>query len=669
MPVFISMGQKFAARAGVVPERYSSMRMWLALAFIGCLALSGVAAQTSDIIPPGPNLEVHGVPPIPVALAQSIAPFQGWYGLPLAGWHPSKKELWLKGLSSVAWISRVSKPGEAAQVTPIYIQEDGIYDLYFQPQGRYLAYTRDAKGNEAFQLHLYDIGSRTSQRLTDGTSRNTEPVWAKSGEQIVYSSSPGGGNGVNLRLINPFKPTGDHLLTPSTGSYLKAYDWSPDDKFVVYCDYQSNTTNTLWLVEAATGKKTQLSPKTATPELFDNPQFSPDGAGLYLITDHEADVRRLAYVDLASKKWLYLTSRINWDVEEFKLAPDGKTIAFVVNEDGISRLHLLDLQSNREKPVGSMPVGLISDLQWHSDSLVLAFNFKSPNSPNDVLALNLKTGQTEIWARSNTNGYDPGKLSIPQPIRWQSFDGLSISGYIARPPQQFTGKRPVIIDLHGGPEEQYRPGFGYEDNYYINELGVAKVYPNARGSSGYGKRFLKLDNGLLRENAVKDVGALLDWIKQQPDLDASRVLVQGVSYGGYLALRVANTYGDRLRGAISESGITNLASFVARTEGWRRALQRAEFGDERNPKIKAFMEQTAPVNSVSRLTTPLLIVQGKNDPRVPFSEAEALVKATQGRIPVWYILANDEGHGFVQSANRNFRFLAATLFIKEYLLK
>jgi dipeptidyl aminopeptidase/acylaminoacyl peptidase len=228
----------------------------------------------------------------------------------------------------------------------------------------------------------------------------------------------------------------------------------------------------------------------------------------------------------------------------------------------------------------------------------------------------------------------------------------------------------VIIDIHGGPEMQHRPAYGNDDNFYINEFGVAKIYPNVRGSSGYGKTFLNLDNGLKREDAVKDVGALLDWIKTQPDLDDNRVMVQGSSYGGYVALSVATLFSDRIRGAISDSGISNLMTTIENTEEWRRSIQRSEFGDERDPKVRAFMEKTAPLNNIQKIKSPLLIIQGKNDPRVPVSDAEAIVQAARRiGIPVWYLLAKDEGHGFVQPKNWEFRSYTIASFIKEYLLK
>src|SRR6266542_428125 len=616
------------------PSRFGGYASLLSRALVVLLALLSSVSQASaqqDVISPGRNIEAVGVPPVPASLARDLSPYSSVYGLPLAGWDFEKHEILLKGISNTTWISRVSSPGAKALPTLIYIPSNGIYDVYFQPQGKYLAYTRDTGGNETFQLYLYQIGRVQSTMLSDGKSRNTEPVWSNAGDRIVYSSTPIGDSGVNLRLIDPFKPDSDRLIAKSSGSYFKAYDWSPDDKQIVFCDFTSNTASTLWLLDAATGNKTLLSPKSDSPELYDYPQFSKDGKGVYVLTDHDSDMRRVAYIDLMTHRVSYVASSSKWDVDEFQLAPDGKTLAYITNEDGISRLHLLEIAAGKERATPQLPVGVISDLKWNKKSTDLAFNFKSPRTPNDVYSVNVETGRVELWSKGGANGVDTETFSSPELI--------------------------------------HCPTSGYEDNYFLDALGVAKIYPNVRGSSGYGKAFLALDNGFRREDAVKDMGALLDWIKAQPDLDADRVLVQGVSYGGYLALTTAYAYPDRIRGAISESGITDLASFVEHTEGWRRGLQRSEFGDERDPKVREFLERVAPLNNAQNIKKPLLIIHGQNDPRVPVAEANALVAATKDRIPVWYILAKDEGHGLVQRSNRNYRLYASILFVKEFLLK
>jgi dipeptidyl aminopeptidase/acylaminoacyl peptidase len=637
--------------------------VWLAICFQAGLA-------QGDEVAPNANLEVSGIPKVPAALAQAVKRYTSPYGLPLAGWDPAKREIWLKGISSATWIARVETPGGKQQTTT-YIQASGVYDLYYQPQAKYLVYNRDANGNEVFQFFLYDLATRKNTPLTDGKTRDTEPVWSNAGDQIVYSSSPASGNGVSLYLINPLDPKSNHLVVNSTGSYLKAYDWSPDDRQVAFCDFVSNRASTLWLLDMKTGEKTLVSPKGEKENAYYvDPQFGKDGKGIYVITDRDSEVRRLAYLDLATKRMKYLSDEIKFDVNEFQIAPDGKTIAFITNEDGVSRLYLLDTGTSRRTPIAGLPIGIVSDLKWHNNSTDLAFNFKSPRTPNDVYSLDAKTGKIECWAKSITNGVDTESFQLPELIKWKSFDGRMISGFLYRPPSKFIGKRPVIIDIHGGPKEQYRPGFGYEHNYILNELGIAKIYPNVRGSLGFGKTFLNLDDGLKREDAVKDIGALLDWIKAQPDLDASRVMVQGGSYGGYLALSVAVNYNDRIRAAISDCGMSNLASFLDHTDGWTRDLQRGEFGDERDPKIRAFLEKIAPLNHAEKIKTPLLIIQGKNDPRVPAAESEAVLQAAKKNgVQVWHLLAKDEGHGFAKRANWEFRLYSIILFAQAHLLR
>jgi dipeptidyl aminopeptidase/acylaminoacyl peptidase len=646
------------------------MKRFLGILVAVIFAINLTLAAQSDEIAPGDNLVVEGIPKIPTSLAQKINRYTNAYGFRLADWDSTKREVLLKNLAgSETWILRASTPG-ASPALATWIPS-GAYDVYYQPQAKYLLYNKDVEGNDSFQFYLYDFVARKSVLLTDGKSRNTEPVWSNAGDRIIYSSSPPNGNGVDLSIINPFDPKSSRLLAEGRGNYLKAYDWSPDDRKMVFCDFASNTVSTLWMIDVTTGEKTLLSPKGGKEdEYYDNPQFSKDGKGVYVITDRDSEFRRLTYVELATRQYKYLSEPIKWDLEEFSLAPDGKSLAFVANEDGISRLHLLDTNTGKEKSAPTLPVGIISGLKWHKNSVDLAFNFRSPRTPNDVYSIDATTGKVEQWYKGVTGGIDAEKLPEPQPISWKSFDGKTLSGFLYRPPATFTGKRPVIINIHGGPEEQYRPEFGYFNNYLLNELGIVLIFPNVRGSSGYGKSFHKLDNGRLRVNASKDIGALLDWLKTQADLDADRVMVEGASYGGYLALSVATTYSERIRGTISDSGLSNLVTFLANTAGWRRELQRQEFGDERDPKMRELLEQTAPVNNVRRIKKPLFIIQGKNDPRVPVTEAQQMIAAVKKNgTAVWYLLAKDEGHDWSKKDNRNFRLYTIALFIQEHLLK
>ena len=641
------------------------LRISLAIVLFANLSVAG----QSDAISPGDSLVVDGIPKIPASLAQKVNRYTNAYGFRLAGWDSTNREVLLKNLAgSETWILRATVGGSPKLVSLI---PTGVYDLYYQPQAKYLVYNRDVDGDDSFQFYLYDIATRKSTLITDGKSRNTEPVWSNSGDRIIYSSSPPNGNGVDLSVVNPFDPKSNRLVAEGRGNYLKAYDWSPDNRKAVFCDFASNTVSTLWMIDVASGEKTLLSPKRGKEEeYYDGPQFSKDGSGVYVITDRDSEFRRLAYLDLITRQYEYLSDQIRWDVEDFRLSPDGKTLTFVTNEDGVSQLHLLDTKTGKERQAPSLPMGIISDIKWHNNSVDLAFNLRSSRTPNDVYSLDSNTGKVEHWYKGLTGEVDPERLPQPERISWKSFDGKTISGFLYRPPSTFTGKRPVIINIHGGPEEQYRPEFGYYDNYFTNELGVVMIFPNVRGSSGYGKSFHRLDNGTLRVNASKDVGALLDWIKAQPDLDADRVMVEGASYGGYLALLVAAEYGDRIRAVVSDSGISNLVTFNENTAGWRRDLQRQEFGDERDRKTREFLERTAPVNNAAKIKKPLFLIQGRNDPRVPYAQAQQMVEAVKknGTL-IWYLLAKDEGHDWNKRGNREFRSYAIALFVQEHLLK
>ncbi|MDM7925443.1 MAG: alpha/beta fold hydrolase, partial [bacterium] len=325
--------------------------------------------------------------------------------------------------------------------------------------------------------------------------------------------------------------------------------------------------------------------------------------------------------------------------------------------------------TGEEIPVPKMPAGIAGGFQWHPNGKEIGFSFTSAKSASDAYSLNLETGALERWTFRETAGLNTDSFSEAELVRWKSFDGRMISGFLYSPGPAFTGKRPVIVEIHGGPEGQARPGFMGRKNYIVNEMGIAILQPNVRGSSGYGKTFLTLDNGFLREDSYKDIGALLDWIRQRPDLDADRVLVTGGSYGGHMTLAVASLYSDRIRCSVSVVGISNLVTFLENTSGYRQDLRRAEYGDERDPKMRAFLQTIAPLNRADRIGKPLFIIQGANDPRVPASEAEQMMSTLKDRgVPAWSLVAKDEGHGFAKKKNQDFQFYSTILFMREYLL-
>jgi dipeptidyl aminopeptidase/acylaminoacyl peptidase len=365
-----------------------------------------------------------------------------------------------------------------------------------------------------------------------------------------------------------------------------------------------------------------------------------------------------------------LTKSIPWDVLELDLASGEPWAAVVTDEAGVYTLHVIDVVTGKEKRLPRMPAGYVTSPRWRTNSKELGFGIDSAQSPTDVYSIDFATNKLTRWTYSETGGIDTSAFAEPELIHWPSFDKRSISGFLYRPPAHFKGKRPVLISIHGGPEDQFTPYHLGDWNYILDQLGVALVFPNVRGSSGFGKSFLELDNGLHREDALRDIGALLDWIATRPDLDGDRVVVTGVSYGGYMTLAVAAAYADRIRGAIDIVGPSNLVTFLETTAPYRRDLRRVEYGDERDPTVRAFLERIAPLNQSEKIRKPLLVFQGANDPAVPRTETERIVEAVRrNQTPLWYVLANDEGHGFRKRRNADYQFYLTVMFLQRYLLQ
>ena len=645
------------------------MRAFLRVAVV--LLLTAIVFPQNDAVVPNENLVTEGVPKIPVSIAESVERYSNFRGATLDSWDPVKREILISTrFADTNQIHLVKMPGGAR--TQLTFYPDRVASAHYSPtKDDSFVFSKDVGGGEFFQLYRYDVSSGDVTLLTDGKSRNTDAVWSHAGDRLVYGSTRRDANDVDLWEIEPANLKSDHLLTQLQGGGWQALDWSPDSSKILAVEEISANEAYLWIVDAKSGEKTLITPKGGAEKIaYNDGRFSKDGKGIFVTTDKDSEFQRLAYVDLATKEHTYLTSNIPWDVDEFDLSDDGKTIAFVVNEDGFGVLHLLDTNTRKEKSVPSLPKGVISGVQWHKNSRDLGFNLSSARSSSDVFSLDVQTGKVERWTFSETGGLNTSDFPEPELIHWKSWDGRTISGFLYRPPAKFTGKRPVIINIHGGPEGQFRPGFPGRWDYYMNELGVAMIAPNVRGSTGYGKTFLALDNGFLREGSYQDINTLFDWIQTQPQLDSGRVLVTGGSYGGFMTLAVATNYNDRICCSVDVVGPSNLVTFLEHTSGYRQDLRRVEYGDERDPKMRAFLERIAPYNKAKNITKPLFVVAGKNDPRVPASESEQMVNIVrQNGTPVWWLMAKDEGHGFAKKKNQDYQFCATVMFVKDYLLK
>ncbi len=623
------------------------------------------AALAQDVVTPNEQLVVEGVPPIPKKLQDRVGMYAEGRAASFLSWHPVAREMLISTrFADVAQVHRVKAPG--ADRSQLTFYPERVSEALWRPgKGDGFVFSKDIGGAEFFQLYWRDARTGETTLITDGTSRNTDPVWSSTGKWLAYSSTKRNKKDTDLYLIDPTRPGSEKMALQCEGGGWTALDVSPDEKWLLAGEYLSANESKLWLVDLSSGTKKLLTPgEKAT---WAGGHFL--GGKILTTTDSGSEFKRLVLLDPAGGAPQPVV-QAKWDVEEFAVSPDQRKVAFLVNEAGVSKLHVKDLASGQELAVPSFPVAVMSGLDWHSNGQDLAFTLSGARSPADAYSLNVATGKLDRWTESETGGLDPKTFAEATPIAWKSFDGQSITGFLYKPPARFTGPRPVLVNIHGGPEVQFQPVYLGRNNFLVNELGVAMIYPNVRGSTGFGKTFLASDNWEKREDSVKDIGALLDWIKTQPELDASRVMVMGGSYGGYMSLASMTNFNDRLRGGIDVVGISNFVTFLEHTESYRRDLRRVEYGDERIPEMRALLTKISPTTNAAKITKPMFIIQGKNDPRVPLSEAEqmvATIRKNGGQ--VWYLMAKDEGHGFSKKKNSDFQFLALVRFLEEVLLK
>jgi dipeptidyl aminopeptidase/acylaminoacyl peptidase len=531
-------------------------------------------------------------------------------------------------------------------------------------------FASDVGGSENYQLFWFDLSTGAKTLLTDGRSRYTGVRWSRSGALYAYSTTERNGRSWDIHVRAPGGTARIALETDDIGWYVQ--DIAPDDERLLLRRYVSVGESYLYELSLTGGGLRPLL-ETGSPIGIGAARYAGDGAAVYFSSDLGGEFRRLQRIDLGTGHIEALTDAIPWDVETFAIAPDGGSLALAVNERGLSRLALLTLPERRLLALPELPDGVISGLAFSSDGEQLGFTLSGPQTPSDTFSVDLSTRKLRRWTRSEMGGLEADNLVVPEPFEFESFDRGS-DGTARRIPAfayraAGPGPHPVLIDIHGGPASQHRPTFRHFTQYLVAELGITVIAPNVRGSFGYGKSYVGLDNGFAREDSVRDIGALLDWIAVQEDLDAQRVAVSGGSYGGYMSLASMVHYPERLRAGVDLFGISNFVTFLEGTQAYRRDLRRREYGDERDPGMRSFQERIAPLNQVDRITGPLLIYQGVNDPRVPAGESEQMVAALRARgVPVWYLVAADEGHGMRRRSTRDYVYSATAEFLARYLL-
>ena len=629
------------------------------------------AQQKKEVVVPNENLITENIAEIPKELSNDVKKYSESRSASLAEIHPLKNEIIINTrFGSTSQLHNVSKiMGARTQIT--FFDEPVSAASYEPTKGEYLVYSKDIGGNEFGQLFKLDLKTLQSTLLTDGgRSQNGGITWRKDGKGFYYSSTKRNGGDRDVYYMDPNNPKTEKLILQVKGGGWGIQDISPDGKQLVIGEYVSINESYLWLLDIATGKLTEISDRNSKGVSQSDATFSNVPNEIWFITDKDNEFERLASMNLKTKKTTYHTSAIPWNVENYDVSDDKKSIVFITNEAGLNKMYLMNTATKAYKDVKNLPIGLISDARFTKNNQNIFFNQSTAQSASDVYQLNIQTGKINRWTESELGEMQQSDMSVPKFIEWKSFDDLKISGFYYPASPKFKEKRPVIIMIHGGPEGQSMASFLGSNNFYTSEMGVSLIYPNVRGSSGFGKNYLAKDNGFLREDSVKDIGALLDWIAKQPELDKDKIMIMGGSYGGYMTLATAFHYADKIKCSVDIVGISNFNTFLKNTEEYRRDLRRAEYGDERDPKMAAFFDKMAPLNNTDKIKKPMFIIQGTNDPRVPVTEAMQMrdkLKA-QGNT-VWYLEAKDEGHGFKKKANIDYQRLAVIRFMEEYLVK
>jgi dipeptidyl aminopeptidase/acylaminoacyl peptidase len=648
----------------------------------GLILLSSSAFVLADVVRTeanNGNLVMEDIPTIPQSVVADLNRYQNVRSAGFQDWTVDGEGIFVATrFGDVSQLHHVGHPGGAR--TQITFMEEPIGGISRQPNGSKMIFTMDAGGSEFSQIFLLDpSGSDDALMLTDGESRNGAVTWDRRGEWIAYQSTRRNGASNDVWMMNVNNPeTAEMVLESPDGTWWGAYDWSPDNQRLLILNYVGNADSRIHLLDLETGNFIRVAGDPESPSSNIPIAFDREGTGFYYVTDTNGEFQQLAWQAFEEgASPVFITTDIPWHVENMSVSDDRSRAAFSVNQNGFSRLYLMDLSTNQFRSVDSIPTGLIGGLEFSPDGRKLGMTLNTAQTPSDSFVLDLgpgvfDTGELVRWTYSEVGGLDTISFIEPELISFPTFDSATggpeaIPAWVYKPTGE--GPHPVVISIHGGPEGQAKPTFSSTYQMWLQKLGAAVIVPNVRGSDGYGKHYMSLDNGFKREDSVKDIGALLDWIATQPDLDQDRVAVFGGSYGGYMVLASAVHYSDRLKAAVDIVGISNFVTFLENTQDYRRDLRRAEYGDERDPAMRAHLQAISPLNQVDRIGIPMLVVQGQNDPRVPVSEAVQIVAALREQgMPVWYMNALNEGHGYRKKENRDVYQQATMMFLREYLV-
>ncbi|MBZ6379297.1 peptidase S9 [Pacificimonas flava] len=630
----------------------------IALAALSLLASVSQVADAQERRTEG-NLVIEGVPEIPAETEETLRRYVNVRGHSFDGFLPDGSLLIATRFGETAQIHRVTQPMGARRQLTFY--DEPVASAIPHPQRAAFVFGKDTGGDEFYRGYYQDVDSGAAFPFTPEGARSGGFIFTDDGDRVAYFVAEDGNPDWRIDIAAPPTKMAPQTIYAGAGANYPT-DFSADGQTLAVQRYYSASHSDLYLIDIASGVVTEVLPDEENAYM--GGEVLRDGSVL-TVSDRGADFANLVRIS-PDGSVTDLTPGIDWNVDGLALSPDETRAVFTVNEDGFGTLKIIDLASGAISEGPDLPAGIVYGPIWHPAGRLVGFTLTAATSPADVYSYDTENGDLTRWTEAELGGLNTSGFVEPELIRYPNDEGMEIPAFVYKP--ETEGPHPVIISIHGGPEGQSRPSFSSTYQYWVKELGAAVIRPNVRGSDGYGEEYRSMDNALNRKKSVEDIGALLDWIETQPDLDSEKVIVYGGSYGGYMVLASMVDYSDRLAGGIDIVGISDFRTFLENTKGYRRDLRRAEYGDERDPEIAAFFEEISPLRNADRITKPLFIIQGANDPRVPASEAEQILEAMrESGTEAWYLLAMDEGHGFRKQSNREYQRAAETLFLQQLL--
>jgi dipeptidyl aminopeptidase/acylaminoacyl peptidase len=578
----------------------------------------------------------------------------------------------LLNVTGVAQLWKV--PVEGGWPTQLTFTSESVRGAAYSPRRHELIFSMDQGGDERTQLFLLrGVGGDTDHGIGDGwmtddltkqpKAVHTFGGWSHDGEWFAFSANREEVSRFDIH-IQKRGETDPKLLLKGPGGYFTPVGWSPDDSTLLILRNESNTEHELHLCDVKTGQGRVLS---AGNVQYHSPCWSANGKSVFCASDHDSDLLELmeVRVDRNEIRTYQEAEEFKQEVESVRTSPKGKWLAWCLNADGRTILRLRDLKKEIPRTVAGLPMGVVSQMEFSADDSKLALVLDGPRHNPDVWVYDLAADKFRQVTHASRAGVAFSRFVEPELIHYKTFDDRKIPAWFYKPAAKDDKLPPVIVYPHGGPESQTRPNFNALFQYFVQH-GYAVLAPNVRGSSGYGRKYMSLDDTTKRMDSVKDLAHAGFWLRDEKKGDPKRFAVYGGSYGGFMVLAAVTNYPELWAAGIDVVGICNFVTFLEKTSAYRRGHREKEYGNLR--EHRDFLEKISPINHVDKIKCPMMVIHGKNDPRVPIEEAEQIVAAFKKRdIPVEYLRYEDEGHGLAKLKNRLDAYPKMIAFLDKYL--